>query len=400
MANSLTALSPTYWSRNIAAKLYKRTQFRNLASFAEQASLKNGEYVDRPYRANVVVENYTKGTALTAQDISATSDKLQVNVFKAALVYVDNIDKIQNSYSAANAYIDEISKRLAISIDGRFFYEVVNAADTIDDGDLGGTASRGFTLTVDNIDNMFAKTKRKLDVNNVDQEGRFFALSPQMYDVLWQRVGGKQSMLGDKTSESGNVGEYAGFKLYMTNNLTGSARWTPGDALTPDASDTITINGVVFTWQTTIGSTAGNVLAVTDMPTSIDNIVAFINDPGTTSANQVALSTANQRTVQDWVAVDGTTYFEVRVKGGSYLTVSSSDVADVWTDNVQLQRALAGAKGSIDVVIQKEPSVEMDSTVSAGKSGVNILPMTVFGVKTFNKGTSEILDIWVRSDAY
>jgi hypothetical protein len=72
-------------------KLYKTDVFRSLANFEEQAVLTDGQKVDRPYRANIVVENYTKGTALTAQDLTATSDQLTVDTVKAALLYVDNV---------------------------------------------------------------------------------------------------------------------------------------------------------------------------------------------------------------------------------------------------------------------------------------------------------------------
>lgn len=72
-------------------KLYKVNLFTSLASTEQRARLTNGVTVDRPYRSDVVVENYTKGTALTAQDLTSTSNQLTVNVIKAALMYVDKL---------------------------------------------------------------------------------------------------------------------------------------------------------------------------------------------------------------------------------------------------------------------------------------------------------------------
>lgn len=400
MANSLTAMSPTYWSARMGYKLYKSNIFRSLASFEEQKNLTDGQTVDRPYRSNIVVENYTKGTALTAQDLTATSNTLTVDTIKAALMYVDNVDKIQNKYDAVNLWADEAAERLSNAIDAKFLYEVMNAADTIDDGDLGGTAGNGFTLTTANIVNVVAKINRKLDVNNVPRGAeRFWAISPQIFDVLWQYIAGKESILGDKTAENSNIGRFGGLELFMTNNLTASARWTPADQ--PTTGATITINGVTFQLVTTIGSTPGNVLVVTNTATTLDNLVAYINSGGgTTTANYVAHTTDNQRIMQDWVAVDGTTYIEVRAKGASYMVVATSEALDVWTTTQQIQHSLAGRKKAIDCVIQQNPKVEMASTVSAGKWGMNILPLTLFGTKTFDQGTREILDVQVRSDAY
>jgi len=163
----------------------------------------------------------------------------------------------------------------------------------------------------------------------------------------------------------------------------------------------ITIQGVTFTFVSTIGTTAGNILQTTSTAVTIDNLVALINADGVgDGTNYVSLSTADKRTVQDWVAVDGTTYFEVRVPGASYLTLTTSEAADVWNAAYQNQNLLAGLKGAIDCVVQLRPKILTASTVSAGKAGTNILPMTLFGVFTFNQGKSEIFRVPVRSDAY
>lgn len=401
MSNSLGAMSPTYWSRRMGRKLYKTDVFRSLANFEEQSVLKDGQKVDRPYRSDIVVENYTKGTALTAQDLTATSDQLTVDTVKAALLYVDNVDKIQNKYSAANLWIDEAGKRLSNAIDAKFLYQVFNANNTVDDASIGGTSGNGITLSTGNILDVFGAVNLQLDLQNVEEEQRFFVISPHFYNTLWKYIAGKQTMLGDKTGENGNIGEYAGLKLFKSNNLTGSARWTPAND--PSNNDTITIQSVVFTFVSSIGTTAGNILISGTVAGTIDNLVALINAGGVTSdsgVSNVSLSTANQRVVQNWVAVDGTTYIEIRAMGASYLTVAGSDATDVWTSTQQLQNLFAGRRGCVDAVIQKEPSIEMGPTVAVGKSGTNILPMTLFGVYVFYQGKNEMVRIKLRTDAY
>lgn len=398
MANSLSPSSPTFWSRIMGRKVYKSTVYKALASSEEQAGLKFGLKVDRPYRSNVVVENYVKGTAATAQDLTSTSDQLTVDKQKTILMYVDEVDKIQNKWDSAKYWAEEAGKRLAIAIDAEFLYEVVNANLDLDDGDLGGTDGNPITVTTSNILNMFGKINRKLDAQNVDMErkNRFWAMGPQVYDVLWQYIAGKESLLGDKSGEYGNIGRYGGLELYLTNNLTASAIWTPAN--NPSDEDTITISGVVFTFQSVIGTTAGNVLQTVNTATTIDNLVDLINNPTSTTANHVAFTGADLRTVQQMVAVDGTTYIQVYHKGQSFLTVSGSDATDVWSKHTQ--HNLAGVKKSIDIVVQKEPDVEMDSTVSAGKRGMNIMPLTVFGVKTFDQGKNEIVNVKVASSTF
>uniref|UniRef100_A0A6H1ZD01 Putative coat protein n=1 Tax=viral metagenome TaxID=1070528 RepID=A0A6H1ZD01_9ZZZZ len=379
-------------------KLYKKVVYKALASTEEQATLSIGTKVDRPYRSDLVVENYTKGTAATAQDLTATTDKLEINKQKTILMYVDDVDKIQNKWSAAKLWAEEAAERLAVAIDAEFLYEVTNAGDTIDDGDLGGTAGNPIAVSVSNISNIIAKINRKLDQNNVDMEraNRFMVLSPQFYDFLWSYIAGKETLLGDKTGEFGNMGRYGGLELFMSNNLTASAVWTPAD--NPADEATITISGVVFTFQSVIGTTAGNVLQTTSTAVTLDNLVDLINNPTSSTANHVAFTGADLRTVQQMVAVDGATYVTVYHKGQSYLTVASSEALDLWSN--ETQHCLAGVKKAIDLVIQLNPDVEMASTVSAGKRGMNIMPMTIFGVKTFNQGTNEILDVQLDSSGY
>jgi hypothetical protein len=405
-------MSPTYWSKRMGYKLLKTNIFRSLANFEEKATLSDGQIVDRPYRSNIRTQNYTKGSALTAQDLTATSDQLTVNTIRALLMYVDNVDKIQNKYSAANLWADEAAVRLANDIDAAFLYQAVSdthslsgsgvgASDSIDDGDIGGTAGNGITLTTSNVLNVFGKLNRKMDVNNIPVGDRFLAMSPQFRDILWQYISGKQSLLGDATGKNGNIGQYAGIDLYLTNNLTGSATWVPAN--NPTAADTITINGIVFTAQSTIGSTAGNFLITGTTALTITALAAFINAGGVTTdagVSNVSVSAANQDVMKDWVAVDGVTYLEVRAKGASYMTVSGSDATDVWTAAKQIQHCFGGRYKCTDCVIQKEPGVEMASTVSAGKFGMNILPLTLFGVKTFNQGKNEAFDVQIRSDAF
>lgn len=394
---AVTAYSPSMWSKVVSRLLQKQTVFRSVASFSESSSLKNGVDVDRPYRTELVAENYSKLTALTAQTLTATSEKLTINKQKAITFELDDIDKMQNLHDTVGIYSKDAARTLAIAQDSEFLYEALNANDTVDAGDLGGTAGTGVTLTTSNVDSVFAVANRKLDLQNVERADRFAVISPQFLEVLWERVAGKESVLGDKTAEFASQGKYAGFSLYLSNNLTASARWTPADNPADDA--TITINGITFTFQDTIGSAAGNILQTTSTAVTIDNLVALINAGGVgDGVNYVSLSAANQKIVQNWVAVDGGTYIEVRAKGASYMTLTTSEALDLWS--VPTQHNLFGKKGCSDMVVQKEISAETDRLLSAGKFGVVVGLLTVFGIKSFNRGTKEMVDVTLDTSSF
>jgi hypothetical protein len=136
MANNLDAFSPEYWSARTQRLLKKKLIAREIASMEEQATLRDGDMVHRPYYSDVVVNNYTKGVDVTVQDVSATDEYLVVNKSKEATVYIDEIDVKQNKYDAANKYIDRMTYALKKDIDGAFLKEVLNAEYTMSDGDM------------------------------------------------------------------------------------------------------------------------------------------------------------------------------------------------------------------------------------------------------------------------
>ena len=393
---AVTAYSPSFWSKVVSRLLQKNTIFRSVASFSESGSLKSGVDVDRPYRTELVAENYTKLTALTAQTLTATSEKLTINKQKAITFELDDIDKMQNTVDTLAIYSKDSAKTLAVAQDAEFLYEALSAQSTVDASDFGGTSGTGVTLNTSNVDGVLSAANRKLDVQNVDREGRYLAHSPQFLEVLWERVAGKESMLGDKTAEFASQGRYAGFDLYLTNNLTASSRWTPAD--NPSDGATSTIESVVITFNTTV-SGAGSIDIGANTAGTIDNLVAFINAGGVgDDSTYVSLSAANRKIVQQWVAVDGATYIEVRAKGSSYMSTATSEALDLWS--VPTQHNMAGKKGAVDMVVQKEINAETDRMLSAGKFSTVVGLLTVFGIKSFNRGTYELCDIKLDTSSF
>lgn len=399
MANTLTPLSPTYWSRIMGRKLFKSTVYRSIASFREEATLTEGQTVDRPYRSDLYAESISRGTALNNQDITTTSDTLTINKYVGMLFNVDKIDKAQNKWDAARVYAEDAAKKLAQAIDAEVLYQVRNANDTVDYNDLDSaqTAGAPIPVTAANVYRLFTIAGRKLDSNNVGMEDRFAVISSEVKQAVLEYYGGKESALGDKTSEYGNIGRAFGFELYHSNNLTGSARWTPANQ--PSDADTITIEGVVFTFETGSLDAAGKIKSETDTATTITNLVTFINTGGiATTADGYVLSAANQRTVRNFVAVDGTTYMDIYVKGTPNVTVTGSDSNDTWT--LKTQHNVFGQKGAIDCVTQIEPTVEIASRVAAGYLGTNVLPHTLFAANLFYDEKERVVDVQVDSSNY
>ena len=370
--------------------------FSMIANYRLEPILTKGQQAHRPYMSDIVVNTLSSEGAFTRQDISSTDEYLTVDQEKEASFYVKDIDHWQSHYPTREEQAKKAARRLMNHVDGNVLGEYDAATYNLSDGDFGGTTGNGITLTTSNVGQIFTKARQKLGLADNDQdESKWAVISEEFYTVLQDKLADRESDLGDEMSRNGYVGKYMGFKLYKSNAL-GSSYSLAYDATTPTATNTVTINGVVFTFQTTIGSTAGNVLAATDGVTSLTNLKNFINDPGTTSATQVALSTANQNLLKGITAsisggATGTLTLKVEGKGSINVSETLTPAADVWTTGLQIQHVLMGQGKPVDVVVQKYPKMFLqDRTGYIGKDVVNYL---VYGLKTFADGARRMVDV-------
>lgn len=270
---------------------------------------------------NVVV----RGSDMTVRDVSDTTETLTVDKQFGIVISINDWDELQSAYGLAMTYGNQYGEIMKSQMDADVLYEVVNSFSTVDAGDTGGTAWQGIDLSTSNVLNTVMAATKKLHTANVWDTDFVAAVSPKFENIIGLYYGAKVTDLGDDVSLNGYFNKIAGFKLYSTNNLTCSAVLALG--VQPTANDTVTIQGVTFTFVSSIGATAGNVLIGADVDATRTNLATLINAPWTTTANGVALSTANASTftarvtsVNDNTANTLTVYF----KGANSLTTSSS----------------------------------------------------------------------------
>ena len=393
-----------YWSRRMQRKYYKENVFPVIASMEEEATLKQGDTLNRPYRSALNAQAYTRGTSVTIQDVTTTNETLTVNVAEVVPFYIDDLDALQSNYKFINEFADDAGVKLGNFIDSDILGEYTNASTKVDDASLGGTSGNGITVNASNIQAIFSAAAAKLQRLNLTKD-YFAVVSPDFYQKLIDYLAGKNSNLGDSTGVNGHQGKYYGFDIYVSNSLTFTA--TLAMASTPTNNDTLTIkqydsNGtlqtITFTFVSTIGTTAGNVL-IDGTANSITNLATLINTPGTTTATGVKLSAANQAVLFRCAATAAATSMTLVAKGASFFQLSSSltATADGWTAAKQVQHSLFGVKGATDLVIQKRPNVEIKEV--ADKLGKNVLPWTLYGYTTFTEGKAKLVDVQMRTDS-
>jgi len=400
MANSLSASFPTRWAREMQERLEKMDIFRKQANFRLEADLKDGDTVKRVYRSNIVPAEYTRGTDVTFKDITDTAESLVVDKTPIMPFYVDDLDALQSHYDTREQYTADTVSDLNHIIDGYYQAEVTNATYTIDAADFGGTAGTGASITPANIQKMFALAKKKLSRGKVKNGEKFANLTPDVMQALLEYLAGKESVLGDKTGEAGHQGRYYGFELYETN----AAYWTGrlNLATQPTNTDTIVINGVTFTFVSSIGTTAGNVLIGANVDATRVNLTTLINAPGTTTANGVALSNDDQALLYGITATDvaASDWMNLTYRGAGGIVVSETltDATDGWSTTLCMNQLMFGVKGAVDFVIQKQPTVQIEK--AENRLGFKVIPYTLFGKKTFRDGARKLINVKVNTISY
>jgi len=387
MANNLSAFTPEYWSARTQRLLKTKLVSREIANFEEQAVLRDGDMVHRPYYSDVVVNDYTKGVDVTVQDVAATDEYLTVNKSKEVTIYIDAIDVKQNKYDAANKYIDRMTYALKKDIDGAFLKEVLNSEYMVSDGDFGGTAGNPLTVSVSNAFALFTKTEAKMNANDIeDTKPWFFAITPDVKAAIQQTnlVNGfnqADAALRGTLKGMGYLGTWGNFNIFVSNNIAHSNTVTVSSLA---AADTLTINGVTITFK------ASPAAAGECKPTAAA-LIGMINGVMATAGDYVDFSAADRAKLIAVGASAAANGSDVDIITNGHVTYAQSWVT-LWGE---VAHCWAGQYGCTDMVIQKD--VEIQKNKEPKKTGYNYLAWTLYGVKTFVEGAKRCIDVRVAA---
>lgn len=401
MANSLSASFQEIWAKEQQRVFYKTNVAMKIADMSFDDTMKFADTLNRPYRSSSNVQTYTPGTAITIDDLTDTNEQLSVNRKFATGFYVDDFDQLQDKYDIAATYGKDYGVYLSNQVDADVLGEVTNATSTVDDGTLGGTSGNGITATTSNILSIFSEAKKKLLKLNVPDKDFFAVISPEIEAVMIQYGAGRDTAKGDTAMENGFFTNFYGFRCYVSNQLANTAVLSL--ATQPTDTDTVVINGVTFTFVSSIGTTAGNVLIGANVDATRANLAGLINAPTTTSSTQVALATQNARAFTNLVSATNSNSADtltVVYKGVGVLTVSEAltDATDTWTAAKTVQHNFFGAGSAPTIVMQKTPQIEVRTVQD--KLGKNVLNGVLYGVKTFADNAKQMVNVKIKSSSF
>lgn len=343
--------------------------------------------------SGVRVRSESRYTDRNIDVMSDSTEYIEIDQEKYMATKMHKWEKLQNGpLKAGEEAGKQLAKNLKQYIDADIFAQVLNAYDSFDDGDIGGIAGNGLDFTVNNLPKVASLLPAKLKANNVESGNMCHVLDPIMVATVEQTLLGKDISTTDNTFKNGFSGNLVKFEVYESNNLTYTARLTL--ATNPINTETIVIGGVTFTFVDDIGTDAGNVHIGATTADTIDNLVALINDPATTTSQGVALSAANIIKIRDTyrcTATDGTTYMSLKCVGSGRLTVSETLSDGAWS--LKKLHCYSGKKNQIDIVMQQ--NVMPDVRPEPKQPVNNIMIDALYGLKFFADAKQKVLDLQV-----
>ncbi len=392
---------------------FKQPVYQILGDTRFDAGLTKGQTLNRSYSSDVQVNDMGADGSYSTQAITDTQESLTVSFEKEASMYIKKLDEMQAHLPVRQKYAKKLVNALINQIDGDVLLRAYQGAGTIiDNFNLGGTSGDGIVTTSSNISTIFSLSMEKLiKKNTVYSNARFNGLQaeipegmpiaivpPELLTAIQLYVGGKDTLGADRVNTNGFSGNFQGFDLFLSNSLA----WTGALVLAtqPLDGDTVTINGVVFTFKTALGVTAGQVLIGASAATANTNLTALVNAPSVTTAQGVALSVANQRLIKNITATAAaaTTTFVSAGWGNVVVAETLTAAADIWTSAKQQVHAIFGLSKSVTLVVQKDPALE-ENFVS-GKIGKDFIAWAVYGIKVFVDQSPKIVDVALQSDTY
>jgi len=399
MANALTASFPEIWAKEQQEVFYKQNVAMAVSDVSYKSQMSRGDVLNRPYRSTITAQSYSRGTAITIDDLTDTQESMTINAEFATGFYVDNFDQIQSNYDVAANYGRDAGVVLSNKVDAYTFGDYASAASTVDDGDIGGTSGNAIALTTSNVLAVISAAKKKLQKLSIPMDNLFGLISPEFEEILIQYGAGRDTQMGDAANKNGFLFHFYGFALHRTNQLSGSALLAMATDVT--AGDTITIEGVVLTAAASPAAAGDfDVTGTADGTRAV--IASLINNPRTTNVTQIALSEANARIFDALTATNDDTANTLAVvaKGVGVLNVSETltDGTDAWTATKSVQHNLFGRKGAFTLVVQSAPSVEVRPVQD--KLGKNLLNGVLFGHKVYVDGGKQLVDVQIKSSTF
>lgn len=286
---AITNFIPEVWSAAILEALRAKLVFPSLCNRDYEGDIREaGDTVHITGYNDVTVHEYVRGKAITVDDVTDKEaavlkiDKSDYFAFK-----VNDLDKTQAKADLTGKFTNSAAYNMMKNVETYISNLMDAAVGTPAKTVSVGTPADAYLAVVE--------AGRKLDVQNVPDEGRWLVVSPDFYALLLQDsrfVEGTEA--GHNTLLNGVVGQVRGFTVVKSNNV-------PRKSASPDTQSILagTNAAVTFAQQVSKVEAMRMQTDFADMVRGLDLYGAKVIRPECLTKITLNLSTSTGRSMQD-----------------------------------------------------------------------------------------------------
>lgn len=286
---AITNFIPEVWSAAILEALRAKLVFPSLCNRDYEGDIREaGDTVHITGYNDVTVHEYVRGKAITVDDVTDKEaavlkiDKSDYFAFK-----VNDLDKTQAKADLTGKFTNSAAYNMMKNVETYISNLMDTAVSTPAKTVAVGTPADAYLAVVE--------AGRKLDVQNVPDEGRWLVVSPDFYALLLQDsrfIEGTEA--GHNTLLNGVVGQVRGFTVVKSNNV-------PRKSASPDTQSILagTNAAVTFAQQVSKVEAMRMQTDFADMVRGLDLYGAKVIRPECLTKITLNLSTSTGRSMQD-----------------------------------------------------------------------------------------------------
>lgn len=286
---AITNFIPEVWSAAILEALRAKLVFPSLCNRDYEGDIREaGDTVHITGYNDVTVHKYTRGQAITVDD---ATDKeaavLKIDQSDYFAFKVNDLDKTQAKADLTGKFTNSAAYNMMKNVENYISNLMDAAVSTPAKTVAVGTPADAYLAVVE--------AGRKLDVQNVPDEGRWLVVSPDFYALLLQDsrfIEGTEA--GHNTLLNGVVGQVRGFTVVKSNNV-------PRKSASPDTQSILagTNAAVTFAQQVSKVEAMRMQTDFADMVRGLDLYGAKVIRPECLTKITLNLSTSTGRSMQD-----------------------------------------------------------------------------------------------------
>lgn len=397
MSQDLSNVVRQMWASDIQENLEKTLTAIPLATMVEIA---DGVTKNLPTLNFQSISNYTKGQNVTFGELGTANDQITINQIPLISFQIDAIDEQDNYIDVVPKAIQNAAYKLRENLDGDFFAEIANADYSYGSTGLNNTTGTesGVALTSgasQNVSTVYGTASAHLtDVGAMEPE--IVIVTDPFSFLKIQEVGlDKGFTVADDMFKRGLKGSFLGMPIFKSALL--SHKVILDLATQPTDGDYFYAKGCKFTFKTTLGTTAGNVLIGASADAARANATAAINGSAGAGTTYVEIDLKYRASFKGGItatndnSADTLSLVSKRgsIRGSSLLTAAADDFRAETCDNVVME------KGSIFLALRK--NVEIEMRLEPGNLQKNYFVYARYGLKTPVSGKERMVRVVIEA---